>query len=179
MCGLFELESTQQTPDLLQVLYEYPGFIVQYEVMCTNAFGNSRRTPGRLYFYPNGEEDVPHGILFYGSNGTLFLDRYGYEVFPELVPRDKAKYRMDRSQQFETEPKRLHCQHFIDCLRDRKKPSADVEIGQRSTTLTHLGAIAYKTGKKLHWDAAREQFPDEPQANQLLAYEMRGEYRWI
>ncbi len=177
--GLFELRGAQQVPDLLQVIYEYPGFLATYEVNEMNSFGNSRRTPGREYFYPKGKEDVPHGILFYGTNGTLFLDRYGYEVFPEPAPGRPDRLRAERRQRFDTEPKALHCHHFIACLRTRTAPSADVAIGHRSTTLPHLANIAFKTRKKLLWDPLKEEFPGEPDANRLLSYEMRREYAWI
>ena len=46
-------------------------------------------------------------------------------------------------------------------MRSRKAPNADVEIGHRSTTVAHLGNIAFKTGKKLHWNAETEEFTDE------------------
>jgi hypothetical protein len=48
-----------------------------------------------------------------------------------------------------------------------------MEIGHRAATVAHLGNIAYRTGHKLRWDAAKEEILDEPQAAALLAHKAR------
>jgi hypothetical protein len=67
----------------------------------------------------------------------------------------------------------LHVKNFIECIRSRKKPAADVEIGHRSTIVPHLGNIAYRTGHKIRWDADKEQIIDDPQASALLSRKPR------
>ena len=47
----------------------------------------------------------------------------------------------------------LHVKNFIECVRSRKKPNADVAIGHKASNACHLGNIAYRTGRKLRWDA--------------------------
>jgi hypothetical protein len=111
-------------------------------------------------------------------------DRIGYEVFPE----PKAVRRRDGTQDannpvdsFRTEARRvqgrdatdLHCVNFIECVRSRKAPIADAEIGHRSTTIAHLGNIAFKTGKRLVWDAKKEDFVNAPDATKLLGRKAR------
>jgi hypothetical protein len=136
------------------------------------------------YYQARGANDRPHGEAFYGTNGALFSDRIGFEIYPE----PKAVARRDGSQRlnaavegFRMEPKQvsgkdatdLHVRNFIECVRSRERPVCDVEIGHRSTTVAHLGNIAYKTGRKLVWDAGREDFPGEPEANRLLGRQAR------
>ncbi len=67
----------------------------------------------------------------------------------------------------------VHPEDFIDCVRSRKKPAADVEIGHRASLVAHLGNIAYRTGHKLRWDAAKEEILDDSQASALLARKAR------
>ena len=63
----------------------------------------------------------------------------------------------------------LHTANFIECVRSRKAPNAEVEIGHRSTTVPHLGNIAYRTGRKLVWDAVKEDFVNDAEASKLLS----------
>src|SRR5262249_13986029 len=69
-----------------------------------------------------------------------------------------------------------HVQNFIECLHSRQRPTCDIEITHRSTNTCHLGNIAYKVGRKLNWDAEREMFKDDKEANDLLTREYRKGY---
>src|SRR5437762_12260376 len=80
----FELKDGGETPDVLQVTYEYPGFVLSYESCQLNGHGIGGRTPGKKYYRARGLDDRPHGEAFYGTNGALFSDRIGFEVYPEL-----------------------------------------------------------------------------------------------
>jgi len=62
-----------------------------------------------------------------------------------------------------------HHANWFDCLRSAGRPSAHEEIGHRSASLGHLVALAYQLGRSLRWDPAREVFPDDAEANRLLA----------
>ena len=62
----------------------------------------------------------------------------------------------------------LHAKNFIECVRSRQRPAADVEIGHKATIVGHLGNIAYRTGRKLRWDAAKEEIVGDVEANALL-----------
>jgi predicted dehydrogenase len=61
-----------------------------------------------------------------------------------------------------------HLQNWLDCIRTRQLPNADVEIGHRSITVCHLANIARAIGRSLHWDAAREEFKGDQEANRYL-----------
>ena len=63
--------------------------------------------------------------------------------------------------------------NFLDCVRTRKRPNADVEIGYRSTLLCRLGNIAYRQRSTLTWDSSRATLADKTAADGLLAREYR------
>jgi hypothetical protein len=70
-----------------------------------------------------------------------------------------------------------HQQDFIDCIKSRKRPSADVEVGHRSASLVHLGNIAHQTGnKRLEFDAKSETFVADAAANRLLRRHNKTKY---
>ena len=182
--GRFTLKDDGEMPDVLQVTYEYPGFILSYETCNLNVLGLGGRTPGMAYYQARDKDDRPHGEAFYGTNGSLFSDRIGFEIYPE----PKAIMRPDGSQDMNAPPESyrmkpqrasakdatdLHVKNFIECVRSRTSPAAEVEIGHRSTTVAHLGNIAYKTGRKLTWDAVKEDFVGEVEASKLLGRKAR------
>jgi hypothetical protein len=72
-----------------------------------------------------------------------------------------------------------HAKNFLDCMRSRAKPSADLEtIGHPSSLLCHIGNAAWRCGRTLHFDPATCRFKDDEAANQFLT---RAEYRqpWV
>ena len=72
-----------------------------------------------------------------------------------------------------------HARNFLDCMVSREKPTADVEIGHRSTTMSLLANIAIATRSRLEWDAAAERITNNPAANDLLDYEYREPWRSV
>jgi len=60
----------------------------------------------------------------------------------------------------EDEPTPLHTKYFVDNVRARKEPFANIEVGARATTIACIGNVAYWTGRKLTWDAAKSSFHD-------------------
>jgi predicted dehydrogenase len=171
--GRFSLRDDGEIPDVLQVTYEYPGFVLSYESCLLNGHGVGGRTPGMKYYNARGAEDRPNGMAFYGTNGALYADRIGYEVYPEPKKPGSAESPLERRQMNTSDATRLHAANFIECVRSRNTPSADVETGHRSTTVAHLGNIAFKTGKKLRWNADTEEFADDGEASKLLARQAR------
>lgn len=85
----------------------------------------------------------------------------------------RAAPRMKRQDAVAQDATDRHVRDFLECLRSRKHPAADVEIGHRSTLIAHLGNIAYRTGRKLRWDAQREEILDDPAASALLGRKAR------
>jgi predicted dehydrogenase len=180
--GRYGLTDGAETPDFVQVTYEYPGFVLSYEASMLNGHGAAGRTPGKKYYQARGAEDHPHGEAYYGTNGTLIIDRLGYEIFPELkggtgpgaAERQSAiEFRMPPREKAAEDATALHVRNFIECVRSRHKPVTDIETGHRSTIVAHLGNIAYRTGHKIRWDAAREEVVGDPEASKLLYRQAR------
>lgn len=109
-----------------------------------------------------------HGVRFEGSDGWIFVTRgkieasHGDLLTTPLPSRAKRLYASDN-----------HMQNFFDCVRSRKQPICDVEIGHRSVSVCHLGVIAMRMGRTLNWNPAMEEFVGDAAANQWLAREQR------
>jgi hypothetical protein len=63
---------------------------------------------------------------------------------------------------------RPHIQNWLDCIKSRKRPNADVEIGHRSISVCHLVNITRELNRMLTWDPAAEKFVGDEEANKLL-----------
>ncbi|HTV56716.1 MAG TPA: Gfo/Idh/MocA family oxidoreductase, partial [Terriglobia bacterium] len=81
--GRYVLKDGGDTPDTLQITYEYPGFVLSYESSMVNGHGCGGRTGGMKYYLTRCHDDRPHGMAFYGTKGTLYADRVGFELYPE------------------------------------------------------------------------------------------------
>jgi predicted dehydrogenase len=161
--------------DMQVATFEYPGFILNYEACNYNGHGLGGRTPGMRYYGMMGQEDRPHGMAFYGTEAALFVDRIGMELYPELKPpgqagRENAGWepRMEKIKVNEDEPTPLHIKNFVDFVRARKEPFANIDVGVRATTVGCLGNVSYWTGRKLKWDGDYRNFPDDRDANRFL-----------
>ena len=162
--GKFVLQDNRETPDTILATFQYPGFICTYENRVTNAAPISGKS---------------NGMLFHGTEGTLFVDRQGLEVMPEK--RKSGDSTVDRTRGFTVENSNQHhfdhMKDFIECVRSRKTPVADIEIGHRSTTTALLGNIAYRTGRRLEWDGARERIVGDGKASEYLSRDYRRPWK--
>ena len=121
-----------------------------------------------------GTLDRPHGEAFYGTKGTIFSDRVGYEWYPGrgASGEPKSVAGADRTD--------LHVIDFIDCVRSRRNPSADVEVGHRSTIVAHLGNISYRIGgRKIRWNAATEEIIGDAEAAAMLSRKAREPWNLV
>jgi len=172
--GKYVLKDDRETPDFLTVTYEYDGFIATYEGSNLNGYGMGGRTPGQRYYNARGEWDQPNGIAFYGTEATIYAERIGWEIFPEPeTPSRKLPATVKRVWENDEEPTKAHTINFVESVKARKPPNAEIEIGHRGTSVALLGNIAMKTGKKLHWDAAKEDFTGAPDASAMLTRTLR------
>ena len=170
--GRFSLRDAGETPDILQVTYEYPGFVLSYEACNLNAHGLGGRTPGMSYYNTRGPEDRPHGMAFYGTNGALFADRIGFEIYPERDP-GRGEPRIAARRVNGPEPTPRHARDFLEAVRTRRAPAAPIEEAHRATIVAHLGNIAFKVGRKLVWDAERETVTGDQAVARLLGRQAR------
>jgi len=70
-----------------------------------------------------------------------------------------------------------HHANWFDCIRTRRRPSCDEELGHRSASLGHLIIIAHTLGRSLKWDPVEEKFLGDETANRLLFRAMRSPWR--
>jgi predicted dehydrogenase len=150
----YGLQGIGEIPDVLQVTYEYPGFVLNYEAIMMNGQGAPGRTPGHRYYNMSGPYSRPHGEAYYGNKGTIFCDRIGYEVYFEDGKEPVRKNTTDATS--------VHAQHFVACIRGTEKQRSTVLTGHRATIVSHLGNLAVKLGKKIHWDGQAERIAGEP-----------------
>lgn len=116
-----------------------------------------------------GQEDIPSGTTFIGTEGQIFVNRGKLRVQPEELakqPLDEGAIRLYQSSD--------HVGNFLDCIRSREKPAADVEIGHRSATACHLANLAIDLKRPLQWDPATESFASDSEANDRLETPYRG-----
>jgi len=157
------------TPDVIQVSYEYRNWRLSYEGIQLSTFGAGPRIPGgRVPYGANGPHSRPHGEAFYGTKGTIFSDRVGYEVFPADAREGVTKPSAEPRSVAGADRTDLHVLDFIESMRSRNMPLADVDAGHRSTVACLMANISYKLGGlKLAWDPDRERF-DDVRANNLI-----------
>lgn len=182
------LEGPGNTPDVVQATVKFSTFTMSYEAVQTSGHGVGGRTEKAKYYRMNGEHDRPHGVAIYGTRAVIIVDRIGYDIYPETntaPPRarslaaERAAYESAGiGPLVEGAPQRrfvqsadrtdLHCLNFIDCVRSRQAPNAEVEIGHRSTIIPHLINIACRTDEKLHWDSHTETITNSPTAQAMV-----------
>ena len=130
---------------------------------------------GVKYVYANGVEMIhggPSGITFHGTDGKLRIDRGHLSA----TPADAIKTPLsDKEVHLYKSPG--HHRDWLNCIRNRKRPVADVEIGARSVTVCHLGNLAYWHGRKLKWDPKNWKFIGDDKANEWLDYDRRDPWQ--
>jgi predicted dehydrogenase len=121
-----------------------------------------------------GPGEKYHGVQFEGPEGWIYVSRGGTleASDPELI---STPLLADAERLYASDD---HMGNFFDCVKSRKPPIADAEIGHRSASLCHLGVIAIRLGRKLTWDPTAETFKDDAEATGLLAREMRKRYTY-
>jgi predicted dehydrogenase len=172
--GRFEVRDGGDTPDVVQATVQFPEFTLSYEAIQINGHGTGGRTPEMKYYRMAGLEDRPHGEAFYGTKGTIISDRIGFDLYPEAgARRTTASEPVQRLSVASRDTTDLHTRNFIECVRTRQTPAADVETGHLSAVVPHLINIAFRTGRKLLWDAATETIREDPSAAALLTRQAR------
>jgi predicted dehydrogenase len=179
--GFYAYDSDQQVPNLQVAAFEYAdGSIIELEVRS---------------LYTPSEED---SIIFLGTKGYALLGGNSFKTFVKEPTQNLTKAdelsskKMGELQSkvltvkdlepdpmregYETNSIEYHFVNFLDCVKSRKRENlnAEVEGGHYSTALSHLGNIAYKTGRKLQFDGKTEKFIKDEEANNYLS---RTKYR--
>jgi predicted dehydrogenase len=155
-------DDAKETPDTQYAIYEFDDFGLVWE----SAVGISGGSYGR-----------DHGVAYLGENGTLVVDRQGWEVIPDNT---KDELRMEGVPLTTREGGgglNFHVQNFLECIKTREKPNADIEIGAHIARFAHLGNIAFKSGRKVYWDAEKGKFIDDDKANEMVKAKYRAPWK--
>ncbi|MBV7529467.1 Gfo/Idh/MocA family protein [Chitinophaga sp. sic0106] len=147
-----------QTPDTLTTVYEFDNYNIQWE----QATGIDGGPYGRT-----------HGIAFIGNNGTLVLDRGGWEVIPEKGKMEAVDRKPSVDKGLD-----LHAKNFVDVIKSRKMSDLNCPIsaGAHIASFAQMGNIAFRTGKKIYWNEGKQNFTDSD-ANKLLAAAYHNGYK--
>jgi len=151
--GQLWYDDDHETPDTQIATFEYDDVYLVYEMRLW--------TP-----YPHEGHD--NGNIFYGDNGKVSIGREGWQVTFKNGKKGPGGDRSDGS----------HIENFVKAVRSRKISdlNADVEVGHHSAALCHMANIAMRVGRRLKFDAKREQFIDDAEANTYLTKHYRKGY---
>lgn len=162
--GKFVYDDDQETPNTQHASFAYGAKQITFEVR-------------GLLTGPEGGQPVgtyPVGNLYFGSDGWMWLDERGYQVYKgeknELVADVKAERGKNTTV--------LHMENFLNACRTRnhKDLTADIEIGATSVILVHMANVSYRVGRVLHWNDAARNFGADAEANGLISREYRAPY---
>lgn len=153
-------DDAAETPDTLQAIFEYDKFNMLWE----HATGIDGGPYGRT-----------EGIAFIGNHGTMVVNRDGWEIIPETQKNEKGilmyeveglpNQRKDNNTNYLAE----HAKNFVKAMQanDASLLKCGIETGAVAAVNAHMGNIAFKTGRKVYWDAAKGEFKNDPEANAL------------
>jgi predicted dehydrogenase len=130
---------------------------------------------GLRYIYPNGVEMIhggPSGVTFIGTNGLIQVDRDHLVSVPDKILKEPLGEKDVHLAQAKN-----HHQDWLDCIKSRSRPIADVEVGARSVTVCHLGNLGYWHRKTLRWDPQNWQFVGDAEANSWLDCQRRDPWQ--
>mgnify|MGYP002837025645 CR=1 FL=1 len=152
-------DDAQEWPDTMTALYEFDDFLMTWEHATGIELGPFQRA---------------HGVAFVGNNGTLVVDRQGWELYPEehLENRRPVGYKMPgRPRTVANQNERgldQHTANFVDCMRSRTQPICNAEVASLAAINAHLGNIAFRTGGKVRWDSDAGRFEENAEANAMV-----------
>src|SRR5262249_27077358 len=134
--------------------------------------------------YPNdielviagGHPDIRSGTKWIGENGWVWVDRGGFETSDPKWKEEVQKLEEKKELKVQLPISPGHQREFLDCVKSRKPTLTPVEIAHRSQTPGHLGYIASVVGRKLKWDAAKQEIVGDAEASKLLALPMRAHW---
>ena len=151
----------EETPDTLTTLYEFEGFNMVWD----SAMG-----------IDNGSYNRDHGIAYIGNNGTLILNRGGWEVIEERQSKNKVSKPFVKPSDNGLDK---HWENFVGVIKSGKMEDlhCPIQAGAHVATVAQMGNIAYRSGKKLFWDAGKEKFTDDAINKEYLMKEYHNGYK--
>ncbi len=170
--GNYAFQSKREVPEFQCITYDYGDYAMTCE--SGNATGYMRKFPGEVRYgdkWPHWPTSATR-VEIYGTQALMYLGRHGcgWQVVVEggkIIDQDKGYF-----------PDKWHQPNFIDCVRSRARPNAEIEKVYPSACLVHLANTSYRVGQKqLMFDAASERYTNSEAANALLRPAYRKHYR--
>jgi len=158
-------DDIMETPDTQQSIVEFPSFSMTWEHMLGCGQGPWERE---------------HGCEFHGEDGILVVDRGGWEVHPETSAIGKPKfYRMTPvpRQPASADYHFAHVKNFVDCVKSRQQPVANVALHHKSVNACHLANIAARLRTQIRWDAKTETATGHPDVDKYVKREYRAPWK--
>lgn len=121
-----------------------------------------------------GHRDIGGGTKWIGENGWVRVDRGVFETSDPKWKEEIQKREQKQALDVLLPVSPGHQREFLDCMKSRKKTLTPVEVAHRSQTPGHLGYIASVVGRKLRWDAAKQEILGDAEASKLLSHAGRG-----
>ncbi|HMM17535.1 MAG TPA: Gfo/Idh/MocA family oxidoreductase [Petrimonas sp.] len=150
-------ENYAETFDTLSVIYEFNDFTIQWN----NIAGTETGPYGRNY-----------GLAFKGTNGTLVINREGWEVIPEKNKAEPVKGEPDYQDH------KKHVTQFIECVKKRDFQTAcTIDNGSLCAKYAHLGNISARTGETLVYDDNKKTFNND-KADRLIKPDYRTPWKF-
>jgi predicted dehydrogenase len=171
MGGNYAFQDNREWPNTLEGTLQYGpgpvaknGFVLQYSMRigCRRDFRS-------------------HAKCFFGTEGSMLLDRSRISIVREVLGRKKfdpvGTLVGAEEEILASDDETRHSEVFLENLRTRQKPFADVEVGHHSTNPGHLLNISYLAGRSIRWDATKEEVVGDAEANALVSKPYRQPWK--
>ena len=168
------LDGFGETPDALEAIYEFPGFLLTWS--------SSEVSTGRW-----------RGLEVSGTKGTLVINRSGFEISADrLIPAEEQIPRMSfaggpagefpartdsiKDDGYEQVRDQFvpHVRNFLECVKSRRQPVSDLASAQRTATACHLANVALRVGRVVRWDDSAADVTGDAEASALLTKTYRA-----
>jgi predicted dehydrogenase len=174
--GRFAEEGVMESPDTQVAVYEFDKLLMTFELTLYTPYMIKSdavlRNSDMFPYWPQNTERIE----IFGTEGLMIVGRMGggWQVYD----RQKNREPVIAAQEHGRFPDPPHQQNFVDCVKSRQTPNADIEEGHLSTVLCQIANISYRLGgRKLVWDAENEAFQNEPEASAALKRTYRDPWR--
>ena len=153
--GKLYFDDAQEWPDTLMANFDYGNCLLTYEMRIWS--------PYKLH-------DEAEGAAVYGDKGYVILANGRWRAYRHggaLVKESSGSSNLDQTS--------IHVRDFLDCMKTRKKPAADLAtVGHPSSMLCHLANASWRSGRTLKFDPGTTSFKGDSKADRYLT---RAEYR--
>ena len=156
--GKYVFDDNSETPDSQITTYEFPSYMLVWE----HKAGLN-----------NGLNNRAWGVEWNGTEGTIILNDGGYEIITERKQANLDSAKKPGS----GDPRPAHVRNFLECVKSRQRPVLNLDVAHHVSTVAHLGNIAYRTGRKINWDATNEKVLGDPEADKLVGVGYREPWK--